>query len=130
LTRQTKRAIYTFYRNPMTKPRIIKIKAWNIADGHIKRISKIDCVKSELFKNGHILFQYTGMKDQHKVEIYDGDMLLYQHNKHVVSWDEEEHQWIWTKVEDNSISKFNNALANASMLLCHSLESNENSSSS
>ena len=109
----------------MIKPRRIKIKAWNIEDRLIKRVRNVDCVKSELFKEGHILLQYTGMEDQNDVEIYDGDVLLYQHRKYITSWDEESHQWIWTDQTNQMVTKFILEEARQSLRLCHSLESSE-----
>lgn len=109
----------------MIKPRRIKIKAWNIEDRLIKRVRHVDCVKSELFKEGHILLQYTGMEDQNDVEIYDGDVLLYQHRKHITSWDEIDHQWIWTDQTNQIFTKFTLEEARLSLRLCHSFESSD-----
>jgi hypothetical protein len=107
----------------MIKPRKIKIKAWNIEDKLIKRIGKVDCRKSELYKDGHILLQYTGMDDQNKVEIYDGDVLLYHHQKYITSWDEKNHQWIWINQSNDEVEKFTIQVATQSLILCHSFES-------
>ena len=109
----------------MIKPRSIKIKAWNIEDKLIKRVGQVNCVKSELYKEGHILLQYTDMEDQNKVEIYDGDVLLYQHRKHIVSWDEVKHRWIWTDQTSQISSDLFVAQAKQSLRLCHSFESSD-----
>jgi len=109
----------------MITPRSIKIKAWNIEDKLIKRVRQVDCLKSELYKTGHILLQYTGMEDQNSVEIYDGDLLLYQHRKHVVSWDQKDHSWIWTDQTNNEANKFTLMEAEQSLRLCHSFESDD-----
>jgi hypothetical protein len=109
----------------MIKPRKIKIKAWNIENSLIKRISQVDCLKSELYKEGHILLQYTGMEDQGMVEIYDGDILLYQHRKHIVSWDEKEYLWIWTDLTNQVQARFTRKEAQLSLRLCHSFESTD-----
>ncbi len=109
----------------MIKPRSIKVKAWNIEDKLMKRIGQVDCFKSELFKKGHILLQYTGMEDQNSVEIYDGDILLYLHDKYIVSWDDTNHQWIWTNQTIKKDEKFTLAEAKLSLRLCHSFESDD-----
>ena len=110
----------------MIKPRSIKIKAWNIEDKLIKRVGQVDCLKSELYKEGHILLQYTGMEDQNMVEIYDGDILLYQHRKHIVSWDEDDHNWIWTDQTNQTETRFTRTEAKRALRLCHSFESSDN----
>ncbi len=109
----------------MIKPRSIKIKAWNIEDKLMKRVRQVDCVKSELYKEGHILLQYTGMDDENNVEIYDGDVLLYQHRKHLVTWNDTDHEWIWTDLDIQKRRKVTSIETIQSVRLCHYFESSD-----
>jgi hypothetical protein len=70
------------------KPRKIKFKAWDVENKLMMRLNSIDCNKGELIKPGHILLQFTGLRDSEGEEIYEMDVLMLSLEKFVVFWNE------------------------------------------
>ena len=103
----------------------LKIKAWNEELNLMTRIDKINCKRGLLYKNGHILFLFTGTLDQNDSEIYDGDILLYHKKKYSVSWSLESGQWVRQSITDKEEPPIWLSVDDArqSYRLCHYLES-------
>ena len=83
-------------------PRKLIFKAWNKETKLLMRLNSIDCRKGELFKEDHVLLQFTGLFDQHQDEIYEMDVVLINGEKYVVIWDTERNGWNMRKLNNVS----------------------------
>ena len=110
-------------------PRKLLFKAWNQETRLLMRLNRIDCVKGELLREGHILLQFTGWYDQQHEEIYEMDMLLIESEKFVVMWDKEYNQWILSLLSDKPVARpFSGAMAAKAIRICSYFESERSGS--
>lgn len=70
--------------------REIKFKIWDKKQKLLLRTNVINLKQN----NDFILLQFTGMSDQQKTEIYEGDVVIYQHRNYTVEWEENRGGWI------------------------------------
>lgn len=73
--------------------REFKFKAWNEDTRLMMRLDQIDCVKGKLVKKGHVLLQFTGLKDKDGTELYEKDIVLMGTDKFMILWDENRNGW-------------------------------------
>lgn len=74
-------------------PRKLMFKAWNTETKLLMRLNSIDCKRGELVKKDHILLQFTGLYDIQNDEIYEMDVLMINHEKFIVLWDDVRNGW-------------------------------------
>lgn len=86
-------------------PRKIIFKAWNTQTKLLMRLNTIDCKRGELFKKDHILLQFTGLYDNQEDEIYEMDVLMINHQKFIVQWDDIRNGWKLARLENQSDAK-------------------------
>lgn len=101
------------------KPRKIKFKAWNLKTKLMMRLNSIDCVKGELFKQDHILLQFTGFLDLNDDEIYEQDVLFLDGEKYVVCW---EQGWCYRQLNGNEVFPLQSHNAGKMSRLCSHFE--------
>lgn len=82
------------------KKRKIKFKAWDQEHRLLMRLNSIECNKGELFKENHVLLQYTGLHDKDGEEIYEMDVLLIAMEKWVVFWSESKNGWYYSPLSN------------------------------
>ena len=82
------------------KKRKIKFKAWDREHRLLMRLTTIDCNKGELFKENHVLLQFTGLHDKDGEELYDMDVVLISLEKWVVHWSESKNGWCYSSLSD------------------------------
>jgi sulfatase maturation enzyme AslB (radical SAM superfamily) len=68
------------------QPRKLKFKAWNLNTSLLMRLDSISCAKGELFKQDHILLQYTGLLDKQLEELYEMDLVFIGSSRYVIAW--------------------------------------------
>jgi hypothetical protein len=86
-------------------PRKLMFKAWNTETKLLMRLNSIDCKRGELIKKDHILLQFTGQLDIQNDEIYEMDVLLINHEKFVVLWNEQRNGWNLSRLSNPSDAK-------------------------
>ncbi|MGC1243997.1 MAG: YopX family protein [Chryseosolibacter sp.] len=105
-------------------PRKLLFKAWNKQTGLLMRLNSIDCVKGELFRQDHILLQFTGLCDQLKEEIYEMDVVLIAGEKFVVFWDTHQNGWGLAAYANSKNTKpFIGGIAKNATRICNYFES-------
>lgn len=82
------------------KKRKIKFKAWDQEHRLLMRLNAIECNKGELFKDNHVLLQFTGLYDKDGEEIYEMDVLLIALEKWVVFWSESKNGWYYSPISN------------------------------
>ena len=107
----------------MFKNTAIKVRAWSTQDKLMVRISALDCKKGNLYKPGYELFLFTGALDKNDAEIYDGDILLYNDQQFITSWEKETSCWIYKHLKNNNKQTLTPAIAKQTLRLCHYYES-------
>jgi len=81
-------------------PRKLIFKAWNKESKLLMRLNSIECRRGELFKKDHILLQFTGLYDKQEDEIFEMDVLMINHEKFVVQWQEDRYGWSMVSMKD------------------------------
>lgn len=105
-------------------PRRLLFKAWNRETKLLMRLNSIDCIKGELFRENHILLQFTGLCDQLNEEIYEMDVLLIAGEKFIVCWDSHQHGWRLAALSDAKNTKpFVDAISKSAIRICSYFES-------
>lgn len=108
-------------------PRKLLFKAWNRETGLLMRLNSIDCIKGELFRQNHILLQFTGLCDQLNEEIYEMDVLLIAGEKFIVCWDIHQNGWGLAALADaRSTKPFIAVIAKSAVRICSYFESEKN----
>ncbi|MBX7126866.1 MAG: YopX family protein [Cyclobacteriaceae bacterium] len=79
----------------LVNSRKIKFKAWDTASRLLLRLDSIECNRGELYRQHHILLQFTGLLDMDDVEIYEADVLLIGYDQYVVTWSEAQSGWYY-----------------------------------
>lgn len=79
--------------------RLFKFRAWNTELRLLVKLSTARFRKGELYKEGHILLQFTGMCDKQGEEIYEADVLLDSNRRWVVLWTEGGNGWRLSSAE-------------------------------
>lgn len=91
------------------------------------RLNSIDCIKGELFRQNHILLQFTGLCDQLNEEIYEMDVLLIAGEKFIVCWDAHQNGWGLAALSNSKSKKsFTAAIAGTAIRICSHFESEKN----
>ena len=109
-------------------PRKFKFKAWNKEARLLLKLSRIDCLKGELFMRDHILLQYTGHHDKHEEELYEMDIVMINSEKFVVTWDDESNGWFLIDLKSQAKSQsFSSDDALKTVRLCSYFESDQSS---
>ncbi len=86
-------------------PRKLMFKAWNTETKLLMRLNSIDCKRGELFKKDHILLQFTGLYDFQEDEIYEMDVLIFNHEKFIVLWDVGRNGWNVARLSNRADAK-------------------------
>lgn len=88
------------------------------------RLNSIDCRRGELFRENHILLQFTGLCDQLHEEIYEMDVLLIAGEKFIVCWDAHHNGWGLAALSNSKSTKsFTAAVAGSAIRICSHFES-------
>lgn len=105
--------------------RQFKFKAWNKDTKLLMRLNQIHCEKGVLVKKDHILLQFTGLHDKNGSEVYESDILLFEVEKIIVTWDEDGFAWSLKNEGGKTIRLFNAEELKKAVKLCNYYEAPE-----
>ena len=117
--------------------REIKFRAWDIKEkrwaahrimpvlkGLIERLTLKDCLP---ISGRLIIEQYTGLKDRHGTEIYEGDVVLDYYDgddAFIVKWDEDTASFILTGTDNIAAVSFDNFFPNEDLEIIGNIHEN------
>lgn len=105
-------------------PRKLMFKAWNKESRLMMRLDNISCVRGELMKSGHIILQFTGLRDKAGEDLYEMDVVLIGPARFVIRWSEVDNGWAYQNMEGvGPPSKLTREASKGMLRLCSYFES-------